>query len=137
MTNIACACTRARRAARSLTKLYDAALEPVGLQITQFSLLRNIDRLAPVNVSTLAGAMLLDRSTLGRNLTVLERRGLLMLTGGADQRDRSVTLAPSARRLLQEALPRWEQAQRTVEKTLGKRGVTDLFELLEKVESLR
>jgi DNA-binding MarR family transcriptional regulator len=137
MTDIPCACTRARRAARSLTNLYDAALEPVGLQITQFSLLRNIDRLAPVNVSTLAAAMLLDRSTLGRNLTVLERRGLLMLTESADQRDRLVTLAPSARRLLQRALPRWKQAQRTVEKTLGKRGVTDFFELLEKVETLR
>jgi DNA-binding MarR family transcriptional regulator len=137
MTNILCACTRARRAARSLTNLYDAALKPVGLQITQFSLLRTIDRMAPVNVSTLADAMLLDRSTLGRNLTVLERRGMLVLTEGADLRDRSVTLAPSARRLLQKALPLWEEAQRTVAKNLGKRGVADLFDLLEKVEALR
>jgi len=137
MTNILCACTRARRAARSLTNLYDAALKPVGLQITQFSLLRTIDRMAPVNVSTLAEAMLLDRSTLGRNLTVLERRGMLVLTEGKDLRDRSVTLAPSARRLLKEALPRWEEAQRSVAKTLGKRGVAELFDLLEKVETLR
>jgi DNA-binding MarR family transcriptional regulator len=137
MTNIPCVCTRARRAARSLTSRYDAALKPVGLQITQFSLLRTIDRMGPVNVSTLAEAMLLDRSTLGRNLTVLERRGMLVLTGGADQRDRSVTLAPSARRLLQQALPRWEEAQRLVSKTLGKRGVADLSSLLEKLEALR
>jgi DNA-binding MarR family transcriptional regulator len=93
--------------------------------------------MAPVNVSTLAEAMLLDRSTLGRNLTVLERRGMLVLTGGTDQRDRSVILAPSARRLLQKALPRWEEAQRSVSKILGKRGVADLFDLLEKVETLR
>jgi DNA-binding MarR family transcriptional regulator len=137
MTNTPCACTRARRAARSLTNLYDSSLKPVGLQITQFSLLRTIERMAPVNVSTLADAMLLDRSTLGRNLTVLERRGLLVLTAGSDQRDRSVTLAPSARRLLQKALPRWEEAQRTVAKSLGKRGVAELFGLLEKVEALR
>jgi DNA-binding MarR family transcriptional regulator len=137
MTNIPCACTRARRAVRSLTKLYDTALKPVGLQITQFSVLRTINRMAPVNVSTLAEAMLLDRSTLGRNLTVLERRGLLVLSGGADLRERAVTLAPSARRLLQEALPRWEAAQRTVAETLGERGVADLFDLLEKLESLR
>jgi DNA-binding MarR family transcriptional regulator len=137
MTNVACACTRARRAARALTNLYDSALEPVGLQITQFSLLRTIDRMAPVNVSTLAEAMLLDRSTLGRNLTVLERRGMLILTRSTDQRDRSVTLAPGARRLLQKALPLWEEAQRSVSRTLGKRGVADLFALLEKVEALR
>jgi DNA-binding MarR family transcriptional regulator len=135
MTNIPCACTRVRRAARSLTSLYDSALEPVGLQITQFSLLRTIDRMAPVNVSTLAGAMLLDRSTLGRNLTVLERRGLLELTGGADMRERSVTLAPAARRLLNRALPRWEEAQLAVEKKIGRTGVAELFRLLEKLET--
>jgi DNA-binding MarR family transcriptional regulator len=137
MTEIACACTRARRAARTLTSLYDAALQPVGLQITQFSLLRTIDRLAPVNVSALAEAMLLDRSTLGRNLTVLERRGLLVLTGGADLRERALTLSSSARRLLRRAVPLWEEAQRTVGRGLGKRGVAELFELLEKVEALR
>jgi DNA-binding MarR family transcriptional regulator len=137
MNEIACACTRARRAARTLTTLYDSALQPVGLQITQFSLLRTIDRLAPVNVSVLAEAMLLDRSTLGRNLTVLERRGLLVLSGGADLRERALTLSSSARRLLRKAIPLWEEVQRTVGRRLGMRAVADLFELLEKVEALR
>ena len=58
MTRTPCACTRARRAARSLTNHYDSALKPVGLRITQFSVLSTIDRMAPVNVSALAEAML-------------------------------------------------------------------------------
>src|SRR5688572_23028859 len=72
-----CVCVRARRATRSLTGLYDQALKPAGVKITQFSALRNIDRLQPVSISRLAQEMALDRSTLGRNLLLLRRKGLV------------------------------------------------------------
>jgi DNA-binding MarR family transcriptional regulator len=132
-----CACVRARRAARALTDVYDDALRPVGLKITQFSALRTTERLQPVSISVLADEMALDRSTLGRNLLVLERRGLVRLGAGDDLRERSVTLTPSARRLLERAIPLWEQAQRTVERTVGRNGVDALFDLLARVEGLR
>jgi len=137
MIHTKCACTRVRRAARSLTDLYDEVLRPVGLKVTQFSALRTVDRLGPVNISTLAAEMALDRSTLGRNLGVLERQGLVGLSEGDDQRERTVTLTSRARRLLDRAVPLWEQAQGRVDDLLGKQGVATLFALLGKFERLR
>jgi len=137
MIHTKCACTRVRRAARSLTDLYDDVLRPVGLKVTQFSVLRTIDRMGPVNISALAAEMALDRSTLGRNLGVLARQGLVVLSEGDDQRERTVTLTPRARRLLAEAVPLWEQAQRRVDALLGRQGVATLFALLGEFERLR
>jgi len=132
-----CACARVRRAARTLTDLYDEALGPVDLKITQFSVLRTIDRMGPVSISGLAAEMGLDRSTLGRNLAVLERRGLIGLSEGADQRERTAALTARARRLLAKAVPLWEQAQERVGASLGGEGVSALFALLGRVEQLR
>ncbi len=136
MLHTQCACVRARRASRSLTDLYDEALRPVGLRITQYSVLRTTARLQPVSISALAKEMALDRSTLGRNLIVLERRGLVRLTDGVDLRERVVKLSPAAFRLLERATPLWEGAQATVQELLGKKNVAVLFELLERVEEL-
>lgn len=129
-----CACIRARRATRSLTALYDDALGPLRLKITQFSVLRTVGRMQPVNVSRLAEEMALDRSTLGRNLLLLRRRGLLRFADGEDLRAWSIELTPKARGLLDKAIPLWERAQAKVERMLGKEGVAALFALLERVE---
>jgi DNA-binding MarR family transcriptional regulator len=132
-----CACVRARRAARALTDLYDAALRPVGLKITQFSVLRTLERMGAVSISALAEEMALDRSTLGRNLLLLRRRGLVRLGEGDDLRERVVELTPRARGLLERAVPCWEQAQAKVDRLLGKQRVATLFDLLESVEQVR
>jgi DNA-binding MarR family transcriptional regulator len=132
-----CACVRARRASRALTGAYDAALRPVGLKITQFSELRTVQRMQPVSISALAKEMALDRSTLGRNLLVLKRRGLVNLSGGEDLRERSAELTARGAALLEKALPLWEKAQQKVERLLGREGVTALFDLLARVEGLR
>ena len=129
-----CACTRARRAARSLTDLYDAALQPVGLKITQFSVLRTVERLQPVSITALADEMALERSALGRNLVLLRERGLVRYADADDMRQWSIELTPKATGLLQKALPLWERAQAKVERVLGKSGVDALFGLLEKIE---
>ena len=137
MVQTKCACARVRRAARSLTDLYDEALRPVDLKITQFSVLRTIDRMGMVNISSLAAEMALDRSTLGRNLAVLERQGLVGLSDGEDQRERTVALTGRARRLLDRAVPLWEEAQERIDKLLGREGMATLFGLLGKFEQLR
>jgi DNA-binding MarR family transcriptional regulator len=132
-----CACIRARRASRALTAMYDSALRPVRLKITQFSELRNVHRLQPVSISALAKEMALDRSTLGRNLLVLQRRGLVALSEGDDLRERSVKLTPKGTATLEKALPCWQRAQQKVERTLGAEGAATLFELLGELEALR
>lgn len=132
-----CACTRVRRAARALTDMYDRALAPAGLKVTQFSVLRTVERLDPVSISALAAEMALDRSTLGRNLLLLERVGLVALTGGDDLRTRTAALTPLGERTLASALPLWEAAQQKVRRQLGSDRVDAMFELLEQVEGLR
>ncbi len=134
MLQTQCACVRARRATRSLTSLYDEALRPARLKITQFSVLRTVGRMQPVNLSRLADEMALDRSTLGRNLLLLRRRGLLHFADGEDLRAWSIRLTPKAQALLGKAVPLWEGAQARVEGMLGKEGVAALFGLLERVE---
>jgi DNA-binding MarR family transcriptional regulator len=129
-----CACTRVRRAARVLTNLYDEALMSTGLNIAQFGLLRAVARLDEPNLSELAAEMALDRSTLGRNVQVLQRMGLLDVSEGDDLRARRITMTPRAERLVESCLPRWERAQRTVELRLGAQGVATLLALLERLE---
>lgn len=136
MINTRCACTRVRRAARALTDLYDAALQPVGLKVTQFSLLRTVQRMDPVSISQLAEEMALDRSTLGRNLRVLERMGLVDVSEADDLRARTVVLTARAEALLQRALPLWEAAQRKVNRLLGGTEVERLFDVLEQIEAM-
>ncbi len=131
-----CACIRARRAARALTDVYDRALDSTGLKITQFSVLRTAARLEPVSISALAAEMALDRSTLGRNLTILRQQRLIADANASDLRERAVKLTPAAHRLLEKAIPLWQQAQTTVERSLGKDDVAALYDLLARLETL-
>jgi DNA-binding MarR family transcriptional regulator len=130
-----CACTNLRRAARAITQFYDRNLEPVGLKVTQFSLLRSVLRAGATSISALAEEVRLDRTTLGRNLAVLEGGGLVALSPGKDQRERTVTLTASGKRALDSAIPLWEQAQHKVTKALGRNGLNGLTSLLVKVEA--
>jgi DNA-binding MarR family transcriptional regulator len=107
-----CACTALRRATRAVTAAYDAALAPAGLRITQFSVLRTLARLGPLPVTRLAAEAALDRSTMGRNLDPLERRGLVRIAvGEADQRERVAHLTAAGTAAIEAALPYWREAQ--------------------------
>ena len=77
-----CACYKVRKAARAVTKLYEEVLRPVGLRATQFSLLMATRVLGPVTVVKLAQVMVMDRTTLTRNLQILEKRGLITIKPG-------------------------------------------------------
>jgi DNA-binding MarR family transcriptional regulator len=120
-----------------MTDLYDEALAPVGLKVTQFSVLRTSQRLGPVSLSVLAEEMALDRSTLGRNLQVLVRMGLADSTEGDDLRTRTTALTPLGVAVLERAIPLWEAVQQKVRRRLGAHRVDGLFEVLEQVEGLR
>ena len=74
-----CLCTNLRRAARGVSRHYDGALDGFGINVAQYSLLCNLQRLDQPSISELAEAMGLDRSTLGRKLRVLEGEGLVAL----------------------------------------------------------
>jgi len=112
-------CTNLRRAARGVSRFYDGALDGFGINVAQYSLLNNLLRLEQPSISSLAEAMGLDRSTLGRNVRVLEASGLVRLIEGDDQRNRLVQLTEAGHECLAAALPAWEAAQQRLIDRLG------------------
>ncbi len=114
-----CTCFTLRKAARAVTQTYDKALKPSGLRATQFSLLTVVAKLGPVGIKDLAKALVMDRTTLGRNLKVLSDRGLLEIGEGDDRRYRPITITARGQEALDLALPLWEQAQTRMANGLG------------------
>lgn len=114
-----CACFNFRKASRAVTQLFDNALQPTGLRSTQLVILIAAAVFDALAVSRMAKELVMDRSTLTRNLRPLERRGLVRLTPGKDVRTRLVELTPAGRVALAEALPHWESAQQRFQQRLG------------------
>jgi DNA-binding MarR family transcriptional regulator len=115
-----CACFSLRKASRAVSKLYDDVLQPIGLRSTQFVTILAIFLNEPIGLSPLARAMVADRSTLTRNLNVLERGGLIRSkpVGG---RTRVYSLTDKGRRVLEDGIPLWEKAQGMFVEQLGTR----------------
>ena len=112
-----CYCTQFRRSANQLTGIYDEALRPVGLKITQFSLLRAIERLGAATYNEIAAEAALDKTTISRNLKVLINAGWVTVSvpPEEDARYRSAQLSKEGVKKLRSAEPYWRVAQRRVE----------------------
>lgn len=136
MLSVKCLCILARRSARSLTDLYDRALEPSGLKVTQFSLLRAIDRMENSSLTDIALATGLDRSTLGRNLRVLEKDGLVSLSQGMDERTRVPVLTVHAKKALRIAQPLWDEMQEKMAAALPQGTAQQLQKISSALEQL-
>ena len=124
-----CLCTNLRRTARAISNIYDAALAPTGIKITQFSLLRAVQRHEPIAISVLAEEMALDRTTLARNLAPLQRDRLLALSAGSDQRVTEVRLTDAGRRAIEKALPFWKKTQHEVSRLLAPGRIAQLYDI--------
>jgi DNA-binding MarR family transcriptional regulator len=124
-----CPAIRVRQASRALTRVYDDALRPVGLQMSQFSVLIAIASASGAGgtISVLAGALLMDRTTLTRNLRPLERSGLVRVTRApGDARARQVVLTHRGEKMIELAYPLWEAALVRVRRVLGVRKLQSL-----------
>ena len=111
--------------------MYDEALRPLGVGIAQFGLLRKVGRSEPVTLPDLGDLAELDRSTVGRNVRVLERMKLVVLRPGEqDQRETVVLLSAQGRKLLQEGDRLWRSAQRGMKARLGTAAAAALLETL-------
>jgi DNA-binding MarR family transcriptional regulator len=127
-----CACMTLRRAARAVTAAYDAALAPSGLRITQFSILRKLARFGPLPVTRLAAEAALDRSTMGRNLNPLERRGLVRIeVGNVDQREHVAHLTAAGASAIETALPYWRKAQQRIAALVQPSAIGELADQLD------
>ena len=131
-----CTCANLRKATRAITQLYDAALEPSGLLITQLSVLGGIATLKSATMNQLADSLVMDRTTLTRNLKPLLRRGLVNIASGGDERTRYVTLTSKGEHALSKALQLWENAQARVVKGLGEERWSGLMRNLSRLTEI-
>src|SRR5579859_2249838 len=107
-----CSCLAIRQAARHVTQFYDHCLAPSGLRTTQFSILARLRRHGPMSINALAAELVMDRTTLGRNVLPLQRDGLIaIVTGSADRRHKELHLTEAGAARLRSAGPRWSDAQ--------------------------
>lgn len=117
-----------------MTRKYDAYLKPSGLRITQYSMMANIVRNPGIAVSPLAELMMMDQTTVTRNLGVLEKSGYIhMERERGDRRIKRVHISELGAAKLEEARPLWNQAQTEMEESLGREGVTRLLEVFQKL----
>lgn len=126
----ACYCIVLRKASRRLTSLYDEALAPFGINLAQYSMLKNVARKAPVSLTELGRLLDLDRSTVGRNARVMVRMGLLAMAAGEDQREQALSPTEEGRDVLARAMPVWERVQEDIEAKLGPQKAEQLQSLL-------
>ena len=127
-----CYCIHLRRAANAVTACYDRILAPSGLTVNQFSLLRHLERLGPSSITALAASVGLERTTLTRTLRPLQAHGFVQDTSAASRR-RALVLTEEGRRVLDAAMPLWQEAQAEVERRLGKECAQWLYVLNERL----
>jgi DNA-binding MarR family transcriptional regulator len=133
-TSEECNCFAMRAAARHLSQSYDRFLAPSGLRTTQFSILARLRRRGPLTINALAEDMVMDRTTLGRNILPLERDGLISIEPTAsDRRAKELRLTKAGEKRLQAALKGWSQAQARFETVFGAERAGDLRKLLRAV----
>jgi len=129
-----CNCLAVRQAARHITQFYDQCLASSGLRTTQFSILAKLKRLGPMTINALAADLVMDRTTLGRNILPLQRKGLIaVVKGRVDRRSKELTVTEVGAGRLRAAIKGWVHAQNRFEAVLGGDRTAELRTLLHAV----
>ena len=131
-----CNCLALRQAARHVTQFYDHYLVPTGLRTTQFSILARLERLGPITINALAEELVMDRTTLGRNIQPLEREELITVRKGrADRRSKELHLTNTGAARLRQSVKAWAEAQTRFEAVFGAKRSSDLRALMRAVSA--
>jgi DNA-binding MarR family transcriptional regulator len=128
-----CLCLASRRAARALTRAFDRHLRPHGLRTTQFSLLTALILRGPSSIGELSDFLGVERTTLTRNLALVEAEGWVDIRPGNDARSRIVAATSKGRAAVRKALSAWREAQEAATADIGRAGVEALRALARKV----
>ncbi len=131
-----CHCTTLRRANNALTAYYDAAFQEIGISISQFSLLRNLERLGEASTTEFAEYVNLERSTLVRNLKPLQEKGYVVDLAKKGERNHRFIVGKAGEDILQKGGPIWNRVQGEIKEYLGKENVEQFMELLYKLQEL-
>ncbi|MFC9539321.1 MarR family winged helix-turn-helix transcriptional regulator [Lysinibacillus sp. NPDC056959] len=132
-----CVCANLRKKTRVVTQLYDKLLQPTGLKITQYSMLANIDHQQSVSISRLSEILLLDQTTITRNINLLKQNGYVDLTKDPqDARTKVITLTEKGGEKLTEAAPIWEEIQEKIINDIGLEKYEDFYETLKSIQKI-
>jgi DNA-binding MarR family transcriptional regulator len=107
-----CACTAVKKLSRALGRIYDSALAPAGINVTQYAVMRSIARHPGEPLARVAAGLTMDRTSLYRAIAPLEREGWIQLEAGSDARSRSASVTRKGAKVLDNAIPEWECLQR-------------------------
>jgi DNA-binding MarR family transcriptional regulator len=132
-----CIAVRLRLLNRVVTNLYDEALRPLGLKVSQLNILIATAKLGLARPAQVCEILQLDASTLSRNIKPLQTHGWLEVVPGDDARTQSFRLTPQGRRLIEKAVPAWQEAQRQAAELLGNEGIAVLDKAVKKLGGLR
>jgi DNA-binding MarR family transcriptional regulator len=129
-----CLCAIVRKAGRILTRQYEECLKPSGLKVSQFIMMKNIAKNPRVSVSELAKLLVMDQSTVTRNLRVLKKLGYVhMEPEVTDQRIKRIRVTDIGISKMNEATPLWETVQMEMERVLGRKHIEALLVSLRKI----
>lgn len=131
-----CNCFTVRKAARQISRLYDACLQPSGLRITQFLILATLNERQPASVNALAERLDIERTAMGKMIGFLERDGFVAVRPSPeDGRIRIAELTPDGKALFERAAPLWQQAQHQFSVMNGATNVEALRRSLKKMRA--
>lgn len=131
-----CLCANVRRASRVLSQIYDAAMRPLGLRMTQFTILQTLSLTGPKLQGELAEFLALDSTTFTRAVQQLRRRGWVRTVKGKDRRERCVALSKNGEAELARAQPAWDAVQKQVSSLIGEGRRRRLIQLSTTVANL-
>jgi DNA-binding MarR family transcriptional regulator len=129
-------CANFRRTARALTQMYEEALRPLGLRVTQLTILQALSRAGEVSQGQLGGMLAMDSTSLTRTLAIMARKGWIAEQRGEDRRERLIRLSVAGEAKLKRALPVWEKVQSRLRRRLGKREWESLLKLTQHVTEI-
>ena len=132
-----CIAVRLRLLNRVVTNFYDDALRPLGLRVGQLNILIVTARLGLARPAQVCEILQLDTSTLSRNVKPLQAHGWLEVVPDEDARTQPFRLTPQGKRLIEKAVPAWEEAQRQATELLGDEGIALLEKAAKKLRQAK
>jgi DNA-binding MarR family transcriptional regulator len=128
-----CACANLRRAARTVSRMYNEELRSDQIEITQFTLLMALQQAGEISQGKLGKLLGLDSTTLTRMLELLRKRGWIQEKEGEDRRFRIIRLTTTGGAKLQQSLPHWKRAQERMQSAVGEGTMSELGGVLARV----
>ena len=117
-----CLGVRVRLLSRMVTSLYDDALRPLGLTVSQMNMLVVVAKRGSTNPGEVGRTLHMEKSTVSRNLDRMRKHGWVAVLPGDSGRTHCLEVTAKGRSLLNRSLPLWRKAQQSALALLGEGG---------------